>query len=226
MEKKFILQKVRNGNKDYRDIYLNNIIEQYQKATGNKKIDLSSVSFREELDSWLNYRNKIGYTYRSLLNYMNLEYSNQMTAELGKGLVDSIVSKNGTTTLITPFTYGLDKKQGNKIIRGNIRYVSKNTKHKSIDQEDSVSFIDSFMTQNPYYQQELDIFEAMHNTGQYDIIVGIFGTNYDKDKDNKIRLLREFKDRLNKNYKEKYIKFNDNYCYTIATKHKVKSNKK
>ena len=224
MEMKFILQEVKSGKKDYREIYLKNVLEQYKSATGCKQIDFKSTMFRSDFNSWLNQRKDLSSTYRSLLDYLESESDYSMTAELGKGLVDSIAPDTGTT-IITPYTYGFNRRQGNRIIQGTISYVSSNDTHKSLEENDKTLHLDTFMTQNPYHNQELDIFEKMHNSEKYDIIVGIYGTNYDKDKETKLKLLKEFKERLYENYKEEYMRYNDKYFYAIATKHKTKLKK-
>ena len=224
METKFILQSIRNGKKDYREIYLNYLLEQFKNATGYKKVDLNSDIFKAEFNSWLFTRTNISEDYIKVLDYMELGYHYPMTAELGKGCLDSVVSHNGTTTIITPYTYGLDKKTGNKIIRGSINCVRNRTNHESLKEDKRTETIDSFMTQNPYTLDDFYTLEMMHNTQMYDIIAGVYGKSQDKDKEEKLKVLKAFKDNLYGDFEEEYIRFNDNYCYVIATKAKTKIN--
>lgn len=83
------------------------------------------------------------------------------------------------------------------------------------------SFINRFITQNPYDISYIKNWEQLHNKG-HNITVGIFGSIYDKDVSQKISELKEFKKGFNDdNYSEDYVTENDMYCYTLSSSRKV-----
>ena len=83
------------------------------------------------------------------------------------------------------------------------------------------SFINRFITQNPYDISYIKNWEQLHNKGQ-NITVGIFGSIYDKDISQKISELKEFKKGFNDdNFSEDYVTENDMYCYALSSSRKA-----
>ena len=73
------------------------------------------------------------------------------------------------------------------------------------------------MTQNPYSPKHIMNWDEIHNKGEKEIILGVFGNIYDKDSENKIKELKEFKNKLIGSYSEDYMVENDTYCYVVAS---------
>ena len=80
----------------------------------------------------------------------------------------------------------------------------------------------TFMTQNPYTPVEIRNWENLHNSGNHNIIVGVYGSIYDKDIETKIRQLESLKQRLTDSFKEEQYVIDDTYCYAIASERMVK----
>ena len=53
------------------------------------------------------------------------------------------------------------------------------------------------MTQNPYTTIEIRNWEDLHNSGESDIIVGVYGSIYDKDIESKLKQIQELEEKLN-----------------------------
>ena len=214
---KMVLQRVKNGKIDYREEYLMKLMRQWKESIGKETMDINSEILLQEFYNWLKERQSILTEYKSLLDYMNIEYNNPMTAEIGKGIYDSIV-KNISTTIITPYTYGLKNITKSKIIKGRLELVEDNSPKQDISINKETSHIDTLMTQNPYQSIELSGWSKLHHSHNYRIIIGVYGKNTDKDKEKKLTLLKTMRNILNENCKEEYIKTNDDYCYVVTTK--------
>ena len=100
MSSKIIVENISSNKADTRKEYLAMVISQYGKSIGFDKLDISSKNFFDELSVWIKERKKILPAYIGLLNYMNIEYDNYTTAEINKGMYDSIVSNHISTTIM------------------------------------------------------------------------------------------------------------------------------
>ena len=216
--------------------YFKLLFEQYKKATGTEVIDLNSRSFSSEFVEWMGNREKEGNNYLELLKYMKLyNFADEDTIEVGKGCFDSVV-KNYATTIVTPYTSGLISSHNKRIIEANFKVFDSipvlvnydEDGFRRVKQLDPNVFF-TFMTQNPYYAALLNNWETLHNSGNDAIIVGVYGNNGDRNREDTLKLLRDFRDKLEKPYKEEYAVINGSYYYAVATdrlsKVKVKEKK-
>lgn len=208
--------------------YLYLLVEQFKQATGTKNVDIKSQLFMSEFSEWIKSRQNIGDNYLNLLEYMELyRYSDPDTAEIGKGQYDSIV-KPFNTTIITPHSKGLETLDQSRIITSDFR-VYENMPVLCSTNEKGTNLIDpitststlTFMTQNPYTSEQIRNWGQLHNSGENNIIVGIYGSIYDKDIEQKIKELETLRDKLYDSYKEEHAVIDDTYCYAIASERKV-----
>ena len=81
----------------------------------------------------------------------------------------------------------------------------------------SPSMFNTFMTQNPYSPKHIMYWDEIHNRGEKEIILGVFGDIHDKDTKYKLNELKEFKNKLIGSYSEDYMVEDDTYCYVIAS---------
>lgn len=200
--------------------YLNLLIEQYKQATGVRNVDTNSSSFMSEFTEWLKSRGEISDSYLNLLQYMGLSRITYPDAvEVGKGKYDSIMAPFDTT-IITPYPEGLNISPKYRLIVSDFK-VCEGTpllvrSNKQIDPIIVPSPL-TFMTQNPYTGDSIRNWEQLHNSGNHDIVVGVYGSIYDKDAAAKVRQLEDFKNRLMDTYKEEHTVEGDTYCYAIAS---------
>ena len=205
--------------------YISLLIEQFKQATGIKNVDINSQSFMLEFSEWIKPRHSISNNYLDLLEYMELsQISYPDTVEVGKGQYDSIV-KPFNTTIITPHIAGLETLGNERVINsefvviGNTPVLFGNNRNgKPIATSSALTF----MTQNPYTPTQIANWEQLHNGRENDIIVGIYGSVYDKDTESKIKQIEDLRDRLDDSYKEEYAVVGDTYCYAIASERMVK----
>ena len=217
MNQKIILEKPSSRQIDEREIYVSNLTNQFIKSIGKSDIDINSKELWSEFNEWLNERKKIAKEYKTILDFLELDYNTNKTAEIGKGVFDTIVSNNNLTTIITPYTYYFDPQKRKNIIKGNLKIVSEKYPRKDISMERKIDDINCFITQNPYTKKDIEIFNQLYSFYKYNIIIGIYGKNDDKDKEIKIIKLKELKEKITKNIKEEYIKIINNYFYILAS---------
>ncbi len=207
--------------------YLNNLIEQFRLATGSKTTDVKSEQFISEFSAWIKSRQKMGNEYTYFLDYMGFRFADADCAEVGKGEYDSVV-KPFETTIITPAT-PIKKVNPDRIIKGNMRVyesvpvlVRHNKGGNQLDQIPN-DIIRTYMTQNPFSQSSISGWENLHNSGDNNIILGIFGSIHDKDIETRIKQLESLRDKLTcGDYKEDYSTSDDSYFYAIGSDRMVK----
>lgn len=196
--------------------YIDHIIEQFIKANGITKYDYNSKEFLREFCEWVEERQILGKHYTYLLSQMGIDIDNYSTAEVGKTSFDSI-GRNQRTTIITPYIYGFER--SNRIIESPLIVDSFGNPIISYDKE-KLEYIDRFITQNPYNNYNIENWDKLHNSGS-NIVVGIYGTESDKDIVDKIELINEFKELLNDDYIEEETTIYNTYCKVVVSKRKI-----
>lgn len=206
------------------DEYLNYLYEQFKSATGAEKVDSFSKSFSDEFAEWI-YERKIGSEcYLKLLDFIKINYDDENTAEVGKSKLDSLFCDRFATSIITPYTDGMNKRKsfllkGEFIVsNGNPMLLRPNKKNF---REISFEGVKTYMTHNPYTDHQIANWYQLHNFSQNSIAVGVFGKIYDKDSIEKVEHLRKkLKNNLSDNFIEEDYIDKDNYAYIIASKKK------
>lgn len=201
--------------------YILNLIEQYKKATGTTNIDLESIAFLKDFNAWIARNKVIGDIYLGMLENRGILFDTEKCAEVGKGKDDSIVTPY-YTSIITPYTKGLKKLEG-KIIKSTFNIVDNTpiiyeSKGITLPKTINPNEINTFMTQNPYIETNLNDWAKLHNNPNYNgIILGVYGSSEDKDKETKIDELRKIRKLLDEPYIEEELINNSHYCYVVAT---------
>ena len=181
------------------------LVRQYFESQGMNpilsSINIKSKRFQKELFMWLKERSKIGEKYVDFLFYLGKDITNLETAEIEKGKYDSIV-RPYETTVITPYYYP-DEKNNKEILRYaffpdfNTPGLLKLDNQQNLQEiKESPSYIQQYITENPYRRTDLFGIEDLHNGGNFDILVGVFGDIQDRDKEKKIKLLKELRDKI------------------------------
>lgn len=192
--------------------YIDNLVEQFIKAEGITKYDLDSKEFLREFSEWLKERQMMGKIFTSLLDEMEIKYNSFNTAEVGKTSFDSIC-KDYSTTIITPYVYGFERR--NNLFETPF-YVDM-FGNPIIHRHNNIEMINTYMTYNPYEAQNVHNWDKMHNEGK-NIIVGIFGSENDKDIIKKSILLDAFIELLDEDIITESTIIDGAYCKVIASK--------
>ncbi len=203
--------------------YAKKLIEQFMRARGIKHPDFNSMEFVNDFRNWLHsYKHQSGF-YIAILDCKNerLTYGNS-TVEIGKGKLDTLA--NGTNAhVITKYTDGIETL--GDVIKGEFSargfghgpVVLTNGRLNPID-----SNITRFVTHNPYSASDIRNWEKLYYSGK-DISIGVFGNIDDKDIHEKLKLMKEFRDKLiSGQFEEEKSDVDYAYYYTLTTKSNVK----
>lgn len=205
-------------NSDYRELF-----NQFIAARGIKNPDVHSELFMREFFYWIKERKVIGNKYLSNISDFGLFRDSVCCAEVNKGIDDSITLPYHTK-LVTPYIDANMIDDPERIIDGNF-YINKNHNLPIVSSNEvKIRVIPScdimtYMTQNPYNSNMLDGWDILHNSGRNNIIVGIYGNSYDKDRQDKLEMLLNFK-RMLKNIKEIDYTLGDEYFYVLGSSSK------
>ncbi len=205
--------------------YLRNVIKQFKLSTGTKNIDINSQEFIDEFSAWIKSRRKMGKEYACFLDYLNFRFAEPGCAEVGKGEYDSIV-KPFETTLITPVS-SIKKVSDDRIITGHMRVYESTPlliRHfKGGNQMSQIptDIIHTYMTHNILSESLISGWEDLHNSGSCCIIVGIFGSIYDKDIEERIKIVENLREKLTcYEFDEDYSTTDDMYMYALGSMEK------
>lgn len=200
------------------DRYIKYLSNQFKEANGLKRDNLDFVDNQSELFNWLIEREKIIHRYIKFLDDLGLEKIKEKdTFEVNKGFYDSI-GKDFNTSIITSFSSEFPSDRiinGDFIVFSNIPIINSNNKVCSLINNNNNKF--TFMTQNPYNIENIYGWDKLANSNNYDIVLGMYGLLQDKDKENKIKLLKKFKEKLLVDYMFEYLENGNEYYSVIST---------
>lgn len=205
-----------------KEIYFYFLINQYNEAKGIKYPDITSEQYLNELYEWIKERNKIKDNYLRLLQSLDININNMNVAETDKTQFDTI-TKNLKTTIISLRAKEMEAKnktiiEGTFAVSRNKPYIATNGEYcpltvKKIDSR----IIDTFITQNPYTQNNIRNWERLNNNGRNSIVVGLYGDIRDKDMKDKLTQLKILKSKLTTPFIEEHEIMDDSYLYVLAT---------
>ncbi len=168
--------------------YLECLFFQFCRAKGiivnnkNKKI-MSAFT------NWLNEYKNLVIDYAKFVTNLGIDLKSHELAEVGKGRIDSIVSY--PAKVISPHANSLGRESSSLLIIGNTPAIS--TSSGLI----TISDINTFITHNPYNEKLISGWDELHNDGNHDILVGVFGKKNDKDEQAKLDMLNRLFNKLN-----------------------------
>lgn len=192
--------------------YLLNLYKQYHNARGitynQREIEQLSYDFLE----WIAINKLLTQEYWNYLSYLG--YVNCKTiAEIDKGRYDSIISDN--ITIISSYANTMQLPKKRLLIVKGMPLIESNNKLSLMQQE-------VLLTYNPYLSITIDSWPSVHNLGEYDISIGMFGSIYDKDIDSKLKVIEEIAKKMQDDYKVDYDTDKDKYFCSLNSKRKVK----
>ncbi len=208
--------------------YIERLAEQYKAVTGVKSVDLKSKAFLSELNEWLSEIKKMGQVYTNFLDTNNIEYKDSSCVEVGKGEYDSVV-KPYSTTILTEMPIGVPK---NRVISSNFAVVNgeptiiRSTSSLILSMKVPKKTINTYMTQNPYSKELLEDWDEIHNFGHGNIVVGMYGSLNDRDREEKLYLLKSLRSYISPSCKFDNGTLDGNYYAVLSSKKKEKKLKR
>lgn len=202
-------------------------LEQYKKINGisdNINLNIYNQSFQKEFLDFQKQRKETSNKYIDFLYQLKKNIIEQTTAEVLKGEYDSIMLPFDTLIISPEEISDIDKDRFIRayfmILDGEpLLYFYPGNNPMMI----KIPFyrIDTIMTQNPYNYYNIRDFDELHNSGKFDIAIGMYGSIYDKNIDENLEMLKGIKDKIIGNdYQFVYDKFGDIYCSCLVSDRK------
>lgn len=194
-----------------------NLKKQFLEGTEINPIEIINDEFLWK--KWLKERKQASKKYMDSLQKMGIKYNGKLL-EVGKGIDDTLISLKNKSFLLTPFEDDY-KKYSDQIILGNLYTLSGvpyiiNETNEGIKTSKITDF-NQIVTHNPYDMIKIDDFITLFET-EFNVAVGIFGKVYDKDFEQKMNSLDEFRRKIAYNCVANYARDDDNYSYIVASK--------
>lgn len=79
-----------------------------------------------------------------------------------------------------------------------------------------------FITHNPYSYQDVSSWHKIHNSGMYDISIGMYGNIYDRDRKSKIELLSKLADKMDTDTELTQDTLGDKYFCSLNSRRYIK----
>ena len=195
------------------DKYLLCLYKQYYEAKGlnseNLELDLS-YGFIE----WIANNKLLLKEYADYLTYIGFHYSSEDTIEVGKGRYDSIANRD--TNVVSEFGPTLKRIQSQLIVHNGTPYVIAE-RDLLIPQQHII------LTHNPYFNGEILKWASIHNLGEHNISVGMFGVVTDENAKEKIKVLEQLSKSMSDDFSFDFDTDKDKYFCSINSKRNIKT---
>ena len=192
--------------------YIINLYKQYCDAKGIFFEFSAGENLSKDFIKWLILSEKLAIKYIEYLN--SLDYFNSSSiAEIGKGRYDSIASKE--MAVISPYADTLQLPSSELFIIDGVPLIEQRGKIVLPQQQ-------ILLTHNPYDEMRIIDWSSVHNRGDYDISIGMFGSIYDEDFSKKVKLIEEISKRMTEDHVIDYDTDKDKYFCSLNSKRKVK----
>lgn len=212
-----------------KDAYIELLIEQFKQAKGIKNTDISLCLYYNEFTEWLSKRQVMTSDYASFIDCAGIHPSvDEGCIETSKGQYDTITDYYDGIAMITPYFYDEMHTRGRKIVRGEFVVIDSSPMVKircDLEPIDTTN-VRRIITQNPYSNAEIAHWEQLHNSGEENITVGVYGDISDKDKNTKLKLLKDIRDKINDECIIDYTTDGDSYLAMVSSNRKIKTYQK
>lgn len=184
--------------------YYNELYKQYIDCLGERK-NLKEQD--DEFTRWLSNLKELNEFYSSYIDYMGLDINNPETVELGKGKYDSISGEK--TTVISPYVKGISKINYQLLLKGEPLIVDRNIE------------IQNYITHNPFTYTDVEIISSYRNFNG--IYIGVYGNLQDKNKDSRLKMIKELNSKYDLNMSIEYETEDDKYLCVAHNGQKIKN---
>lgn len=193
--------------------YLMALYCQYCNTKGIKIINFAKMKDNEDFINWIVQNRQTSKMYKDYLSYLEIPLYDG--TEVGKGRYDSISDEG--MDIVSPYGITLGVLSSRLIIidRNVLIATSKTT---------SLAETNLFITHNPYSYQDVSSWHKIHNSGMYDISIGVYGNICDRDRKLKIELLYKLADKMDTDTKLTQDTLGDKYFCSLNSKRYIKRN--
>lgn len=191
--------------------YLMALYYQYCNAREIKIINFTKMKDNEDFINWIVKNRQTSKMYKDYLSYLEVPLYDG--TEVGKGKYDSIGSKD--MEIVSPYGITLGILPSKLIITdSNVLIATPRTI--------SLAETNLFITHNSYSYQDILSWYKIHNSGMYDISIGMYGNICDKDRESKIELLSKLADKMDTDTELTQDTLGDKYFCSLNSRRYIK----
>ena len=191
--------------------YLKALFCQYCNAREIKNINFAEMKDNEDFINWIVQNRQTSKMYKDYLSYLNVSLYDG--TEVGKGKYDNISSKD--MKIVSSYGITLGVLPSKLIITDrNVLIATPRTI--------SLAETNLFITHNLYSYQDVSSWHKIHNSGMYDISIGMYGNIYDRDRKSKIELLSKLADKMDTDTELTQDTLGDKYFCSLNSRRYIK----
>lgn len=199
---------------DFNSEYIKALFKQFCDAKG---ITVPSPNFKKAFTDWVVENYEVFLKYQEYLCYLDesIQYRNIM--EIDKGEYDTL---SRTWENVVPISiYGNPKRQFLLQPKGHSEVIPfiRTERNELLFPNTHI-----FLTHNPYNLADIQYWNKLHNQGEYNILIGMFGQKEDEDVNSKLNILSTLKDTMTDDCSLDYATDNGNYFAVLKSNRKVK----
>lgn len=191
--------------------YLLCLFKQYCDARGLDKSNTSNM-YSNDFADWIAQNRSLLNNYMDYLHYLGFDSYDDI-AEIGKGKYDSIFPN--ATKIISMFAETLGRDNSRLFISNGMPLIIRKS-GIIVPREHTL------LTHNPYFEGEIFGWDSIHNAGDKDISIGMFGKLDDEDVFTKINLLEQLSKQMADDYSFDYDTSEGNYFCSLNSNRHIK----
>lgn len=197
--------------------YVNYLIKKYFQSQGKDRIEeYEDDELEKEFLEWLIEYRRLTENYAHFLEANNVNISDPVTAEIGKGFIDTVSRRIVTISEFAP-TLGkpslvMENVHDGILIYEGIRYIT-------LDELG----IETIITQNENSEESINDFEILANGQFRNIVFGEYGNFSDEDTEEKINIIKRLLENI---WDARFIYDTSGGSYYLAVQSRKLKNKK
>ena len=194
------------------EMYLLCLFKQYCDARG---LDINNMNnmYSSDFSDWIVQNKSLLSNYIDYLNTLGFGYPVGDVVEVGKGKYDSL-SQYGVNVIST-FAETVGKTNSRLFVDRGMPFILRQGRIE-ISKEHII------LTHNPYFESEVLGWYLIHNMGDKNISVGMFGKLGDVDTTRKVELLEKLSKQMTEDYSFDYDTDSNSYFCSLNSKRYVK----
>ena len=196
------------------EMYLLCLFKQYCDTRG---LDINNMNnmYSNDFCDWIVQNKSLLSDYMDYLNVLGFGYPVDDVVEVGKGKYDSL-SEYGVN-VISSFAETVGKTNSRLFVDKGMPFIFRQDRIEMPKEH-------VILTHNPYFESEVLGWYLIHNMGDKNISVGMFGKLGDVDATRKVELLEKLTKQMTEDYSFDYDTNSDSYFCSLNSKRYVKKN--
>ena len=192
--------------------YLWCLFKQFCDAKG---LDVTNTSIMDSatFTEWVVQRQVLLFKYKGYLENLGFDYPIEDVLEIGKGQYDSLSSTG--ISIVSPFAETIGKSNS-------MLYVDKGIPLILQSSGIILPMEHTLLSYNPYFESEILNWYLIHNMGESNISIGMFGEIGDDDASRKVKLLQSLSKQMTDDYSFVYDTNEENYFCALNSQRNIK----